>query len=354
MCTLRSNFGIALKAHFAYCALVRSCHSTLWRSSVPSVDRISSLTHYYHPNIMSAEEEKVAPVAVVAEEPVQVDEKPKSEKKVKEKTPKSPKAPKKSAEKKPDHDTGVDAPPAAEEKLVEKNLVEEEKVTVEKPSESAAVADEKVEAAEAPKKDKKEKKEKKAKEDAATPVADDKKEEKKPEQAAAPVRGRSNSKALLKTTQQLEEEADTAETIRLWHQPGNVRSGRILWLLKELEGTVVEHLKVTAVSSHKDKRDAIVAVNPTGEVPTLRFGNPGFSLFEPGTLFFCHEIDVAPSHRFQIAKFHFYIAKLMAPIAPYSLRFSVYFLYLILTTNLFTPLSSLVPLSQPLNPFETL
>lgn len=249
------------------------------------VERITSLTHFYHLNIMSAEEEKVAPVAVVSEEPTQVDEKPKSEKKVKEKTPKSPKASKKTAEKKTEAEAGVDAPSPAEEKHIEKNGIEEEKVTADKPADVVVVAtEEKVEPAEVPKKEKKEKKDKKAKEEAAAPAAtEEKKDEKKPEQAAAPVRGRSNSKALLKTAAQIEEEADTAETIRLWHQPGNVRSSRILWLLKELEGTVVEHLKVSTVTSHKDKRDAIVAVNPTGEVPTLRFGNPGFSLFEPGT-----------------------------------------------------------------------
>lgn len=270
---------------------------------------------------MSAEEEKVAPVAVAAEEPVQVEqEKPKSEKK---KTPKSPKGPKKSAEKKVEADVAPEAAATAEEKHTEKNGVEEEKAAVpaeEKPAEAPVVADEKVETTDTPKKEKKDKK--KVKEDAsAAPGVDaEKKEKEKEKEQAAPTvssRGRSNSKAALKSAQQLEEEADNTETIRLWHQTGNVRSSRVLWLLKELEGTVAEHLKVTNQTSHKDKRETIAAVNPTGEVPTLRFGNPGFSLFEPGTLGFRCNL--------QIAKFEFQIAKSKRAVFRVCFR---HFLYL--------------------------
>jgi len=235
---------------------------------------------------MSSEEEKIVPPAAAPAETPAEEEKPKSDKKVKEKAPKSPKSGKKP--KKFETDAAPEAGTAAEEKHEEKNGVEEEKPAVvaeEKPAAEPASPKDDKEAADAAKKDKKDKKDKKEKKDspkeevAAAPVEDKKEGEK----AAAPaVRGRSNSKSVLKTSQQIEEEADTAESIRIWHHPGNVRSSRVLWLLKEMEGTVAEHLKVS-IQLHKDKREAFTAINPTGDVPTLRFGNPGFCLFEPGT-----------------------------------------------------------------------
>jgi hypothetical protein len=216
------------------------------------------------------------------------EEKPKSEKKSKDKAPKSPKTPKKNKEKKAEADAAPDAGHAAEEKPVE-----EEKAQEEKPVEAAVAAKEdKVEVPKEDKKEKKdkekkEKKEKAPKEEAAPAVVEEKKEEKKEEKSGSvSARGRSNSKVTLKTPQQIEEEQDTAETIRLWHQNGNVRSSRVLWLLKEIGGVVAEHLKVSLQTSHKEKREGFAALNPTGEAPTLRFGKHDeatFSLFEPGT-----------------------------------------------------------------------
>lgn len=234
-----------------------------------------------------ADEEKVTVVAPASEEQVQ-EERPKSEKKSKEKTPKSPKSSKRSKDKKSDTDAVPEAGHAAEEKTGEKVTEEEEQPKEEKPvaesTEPSSPKDERVETTETGKKDKKnkkddkkEKKETTNKEEAAAPS------EEKPVAPSVASRGRSNSKNVMKTAQQLEEEADTADTIRIWHHPGNVRSSRVLWLLKELEGSVAEHLKVSIQASHKEKREGFAAINPSGEVPTLRFGNPGWSLFEPGT-----------------------------------------------------------------------
>lgn len=80
---------------------------------------------------------------------------------------------------------------------------------------------------------------------------------------------------------EIEEKEDGPEILRLWHYQSSNRSGRILWLIKELG--INENFKLSVLSSPKDKREYYAEMNPTMEVPTLRHGNPGLVLFEPGS-----------------------------------------------------------------------
>lgn len=78
---------------------------------------------------------------------------------------------------------------------------------------------------------------------------------------------------------------DLENTIRLWYIPGSP-SSRVLWLIHEIGGDVLNHLKVSVVKSNKDLKGHFSEnINANQSTPTIRFGSKGVVLWEIGAIF---------------------------------------------------------------------